>query len=292
MNSIKKLLIAGMVVLWLPAMAGAQEVFKEISSTRLEDILKGMDIEFTKGTGQKGTTWYNYKSKTFALRLWNFNGKDLMIDAFLAKVDWDAINKWNSSAKFSRARLHKDVTTGIESAVIEWNLDLGGGVTEETIKHFIKSFDLEVAGFSNSSSPVVTEEETFKNVASDRLERILRDLNIDFRKTPDRKTNNIFYYDFERNNFKIRLTNFGGQDLMIDCAYAAAPLAKVNQWNIKRTYVRAVFYPGSNNTKPVTTLESNLDCLGGTTDGIIRYFISSFDGEVKAFDEFLRESKK
>jgi Putative bacterial sensory transduction regulator len=288
MNSTKKLLIAGIVVLWLPALAGAQEVFKEIPSTRLEELLKGMDIEFTKGIGQKGTTWYDYKSKNLTLRLWNFNGKDLMMDCFLAKVDWDVINKWNGNAKFSRARLHKDVTTGVESAVIEWNLDLGGGVTEETIKHFIRSFDLEVAGFSNAVSPAVAEEETFKNVTPERLERILRDLNIDFKKSQDKRNNNWFYYDFERTNLKIRLTDFGGEDLMIDCVYNMAPLTKVNQWNIKRTFVRAVFYPGNNNN-PHTTLEANLDCLGGTSDGIIRYFITSFDGEAKAFDEYLRK---
>jgi Putative bacterial sensory transduction regulator len=288
MNSIKKLLIAGIVVSWLPGMACAQEVFKEISSTRLEDLLKGMEIEFSKGTGQKGTTWYDYKSKNSKLRLWNFNGKDLMIDCFVAKVQWDVINKWNGSAKFSRARSHKDVTTGIESAVIEWNLDLAGGVTEETIKHFIRSFDLEVAGFSNALAPVMADEETFKNVTPDRVERVLRELNIDFTKSQDKRNSNWHYYDFERNNYKIRVTNFGGEDLMIDCVYGMAPLSKVNQWNTKRNFVRAVFYPSDNNN-PHTTLEANLDCLGGTSDGIIRYFITSFDGEAKAFDEFLKK---
>jgi hypothetical protein len=289
MNLIKKLLFSGVVVLWLPALANAQEVFKEISSQRLEDLLKGMDVEFTKGIGQKGTTWYDYKIKNFTLRLWNFNGKDLMIDTFLPKVDWEMVNKWNGNAKFSRARLHKDVTTGVESTVIEWNLDVTGGVTEDAIKHFIRSFDLEVAGFSNASSPVVAEEESFKNVTSERLERILKELNIEFRKIPDKNNGNWFYYDFERSGFKIRLTNFGGQDLMIDCAYPAAPLAKVNQWNIKRNYVRAVHYPSNNNNNPVTTLESNLDCLGGTSESVIRYFITSFDGEAKAFDEYLKK---
>ena len=59
MNSIKKLLVVGAVMLWLPAVTGAQEVFKEISSQRLEDILKSMNIDFTKGTGDKGVTFYD-----------------------------------------------------------------------------------------------------------------------------------------------------------------------------------------------------------------------------------------
>jgi len=290
MVSLKTLLFAGALVLALPAAAPAQEVFKEIASQRLEDLLRSMDIQYTKGTGEKGTTWYDYKSKNLMLRLWNFNGKDLMIDIFLPKVEWEAINKWNGNAKFSRARLNKDPKTGVESTVIEWNLDLAGGVTEETIKHFIRGFDVEVANWSNASVPAVTEEETFKEVTPDRLEKILQGMNVNFKKT-QAKGNNVFTYDFERSNFKVRVTNFSGQDLMIDCVFAAAPLAKVNQWNVKRSYVRAVLYPGGGN--PYTALEANLDCVAGTSESIIRRFITSFvDGdnaEVAAFDQHLKK---
>jgi hypothetical protein len=282
----KKLLLAGAAILLLPPSAPAQEVFKEISSQRLEDLLRGMNIQFTKGTGDKGTTFYDYKSKTVQLRLWNFNGKDLMIDVFLPKVEWEVVNNWNGRAKFSRARLNKDKQTGVESAVIESNLDLAGGVTEEAIKHFIRSFDLEVAGWANASVPAVAEEETFKSIPPERLEKILSGLNINFKKAQG-KGNNVFFYDFERNNHKVRLTNFGGNDLMIDCLFQQVPLAKVNKWNLDRSFVRAVLYPGGGN--PYAALESNLDCVGGTSESIIRFFITSFDGEVLAFDEYLKK---
>jgi hypothetical protein len=285
MNSIKRLLVVGIVLVALPAFAGAQEVFKEISSQRLEDLLRGMNIQYTKGTGDKGVTWYDYKSKSMKLRLWNFSGKDLMVDIFLPKVEWDVINKWNGDAKFSRARINKS-KDGKESTVIEWNLDLAGGVTEETIKHFILSFDVEVAKWANASTPAVSEEEVFKDVTPDRLEKVLNTLNINFKKTQG-KGNNIFMYDFEREGFKLRVTNFSGVDLMIDGVFEAAPLAKVNQWNVKRSYIRAVLYPG--NGKPYTALEANLDCVAGTSESIIRYFITSFDGEMTAFDDFLKK---
>ena len=286
MFQFKKQLLAGALLLLVPPSAPAQEVFKEISSQRLEDLLRGMNIQFTKGTGEKGLTWYDYKSKTVQLRLWNFNGKDLMIDVFLPKVDWEVVNNWNGRAKFSRARLNKDKQTGVESAVIESNLDLVGGATEEAIRHFIRSFDLEVAAWANVSVPAVAEEETFKSVPPERLEKILNGLNINFKKMQG-QANNVFYYDFERSNHKLRVTDFGGGDLMIDCLFQQAPLAKVNKWNLDRSYVRAVLYPGDG--KPYTALESNLDCAGGTSESIIRFFITSFEGEVTAFDEYLKK---
>jgi Putative bacterial sensory transduction regulator len=284
MSAIKKLLFAGAVVLWLPALAGAQEVFREISSQRLEDILKSMNIDFNKGTGEKGVTFYNYKSKNTMLRLWNFNGKDLMVDVFLPKVEWDVVNKWNTRAKFSRARLYKD-NKGEESAVLEWNIDLAGGATEEAIKHFIRSFDIEVAQWANTATPATADEEIFNNVSPDRLEKVLNAMNIQFKKEQGKGSNVLYYFD--RNNYRIRLVSFGGQDLMIDCNFEGAPLAKVNQWNVKRSYVRAVLYPGAG--KPFTALECNLDCVGGTSEGILRYFINAFDSEVTAFDDHLKK---
>jgi hypothetical protein len=285
MVTLKKSVFVGALILTLAPNARAQEVFKEISSQRLEDLLSNMNIQYKKNAGNKGTTWYDYKTKGQEVRLWNFNGKDLMIDIFLPKVDWQVINNWNGNAKFSRARLNKDPKTGTESTVIESNLDVVGGVTEDTIRHFIRSFDIELANWANASVPTVAEEETFTDVTPQRLERVLDGLKINFAKSQGK--GNIFIYDFERNNFKFRLSNFGGHELMIDSVYPAAPLQKVSQWNLKRSYIRAVLYPGGG--KPYTSLESSLDCVGGTSESIIRYFIESFQMEAVAFDEYLKK---
>jgi hypothetical protein len=277
-------LLACAALVLLPAPLPAQQVYKEISSDQLEGLLKDLNLNYTKGDAGKGTTYYDYKSNNMMLRLWNFNGKDLMIDIFLPKVDWEVVNKWNGTAKFSRARLNKDPKSGLESTVIESNLDLVGGVTDDTVKHFIKSFDLEVKQWANTAIPAVTEEVVVKKVTPKMLEKVLDELKIQYKKG-EGKAKDTFFYDFKRNNFDVRLTCFGGDDLMIDCIWGAAPVAKLNQWNLKRHYIRAVLYGG---TTPYVALESNLDCIGGTSESIIRYFITTFDVEVRDFDAHLK----
>src|SRR5262249_18944900 len=197
MTSLRRTLAACTLVLAAPALAPAQEVFRDISSQRLENILQGMNIQYKKGDAGKGTTYYDYNSKGVALRLWNFNGKDLMIDAFFPKVEWETINKWNSTAKFSRARLDKNNKTGQESAVLESNLDLLGGVTEDTIRHFIRSFDQELTAWNP-----VSEEEIFKKATPDRIEKVLNAMNIKYEK---KQQGDVVSYDFNKNNFDLRL---------------------------------------------------------------------------------------
>ncbi|HYV35152.1 MAG TPA: hypothetical protein VE988_05575, partial [Gemmataceae bacterium] len=116
MMSVNKMLVAAATVLCLPAVAPAQQVFKEITNPRLEDLLKAMNISYSKGSDGKTTTWYDYTSKTYKIRLWSYNGKDLMLDVILPKVGWEEVNKWNGNAKFSRARLDNNNT------VLESNL--------------------------------------------------------------------------------------------------------------------------------------------------------------------------
>src|SRR5438876_992555 len=113
-------------------------------------------------------------------------------------------------------------------------------------------------------------QEVFKEITSERLEELRRTMKVDYKKddagqgTTDRlekilnglsvkyekdQNGELISYGFARNNFELRLISFGGNDLMIDCTWnGAAPLAKLNQWNLKRHYVRAVLY--DNNGKP------------------------------------------
>src|SRR5436309_1395607 len=124
-------------------------------------------------------------------------------------------------------------------------------------------------------------QEVFKEITSERLEELLRTMKIDYKK--DDAGKGTTFYDYKSKGFDLRLTSFGGNDLMIDCIWnAAAPLAKLNQWNLKRYHVRAVLY--DNNGKPYVALESNLDCLGGVSESIIRHFITMFwDKDVRDF---------
>jgi hypothetical protein len=276
-------------ILLLPAVAPAQEVFKEVSAQRLEEILKGLNLEYSKGEVGKSAIFYDFKTtaRKAAVQLISFDGKDLMLQSEQARTDLETVNKHNTAAKFSRARLSK-LKSGLEVVVLESNLDLRGGVTEDTIKHFISSFDEELALWSRTSSPVVTEEETFKTVTPEKLEQILKDLKIAFNKASPEA--GIFTYQFMRNKHPIQLSSFGGEELMIDRHWVGkGDLAKVNDWNVKRFFVRAVAYAAMKGKPATVALEANLDCSAGVSESIIRNFINAFDDEVRRFDEYLKK---
>ena len=122
-------------------------------------------------------------------------------------------------------------------------------------------------------------------VTSAKLESILQDMKIKYSKTAG-KNEGVHYYDYERNNFKVRLHNYQGRDLWLDVHFTEKmSLEEVNQWNVRAKFSRAVQV--KNADKQSTSLESQIDCEGGITDGMIRQFILRFDGEIKSFVQFL-----
>jgi hypothetical protein len=210
-----------------------------------------------------------------------------MIQAELAAVDLETVNRHNNAAKFSRARLAKR-KGGIEVVLLDSNLDLRGGVSEDAIKHFIYNFDEELALWSRTAAPVVTEEETFKTVTGQKLEQILKEMKIAFKKISPQP--GVVTYVFVKNNQPLSLHSFGGEDLMIDRQWLGkGDLAKINDWNVKRFFVRAVAYDAMKGKPATIALESNLDCAGGVSETIIRNFINAFDDEVRRFDEYLKK---
>ena len=122
------------------------------------------------------------------------------------------------------------------------------------------------------------------NVTAERIEAILKELSVDYKKSAG-KSEGIQFYDFERNNYKIRLHNYQGKDLWIDAFFSDALSAEeVNQWNSRAKFSRAVQLKGD---KQAVSLEAQLDCMGGVNDLIVRQFIRRFDGEVLQFVKFL-----
>jgi hypothetical protein len=130
------------------------------------------------------------------------------------------------------------------------------------------------------------EKKVYRKVSSDRLESILKNLEIDYKKSGD-KMPDTHFYDFERNKQKVRLGNHGGVDLWIDCVFDKATLETINQWNVRAKFSRAVLTKLDD--KEMSIVEFQLDCAGGVTDDMIRQFIRRFDEEVKAFDKFLNK---
>jgi hypothetical protein len=126
-----------------------------------------------------------------------------------------------------------------------------------------------------------------RSVSSEKLEAILKDLNISYQKNPGKKEG-IYSYDFERKGTKIRLFNYNGDDLWIETDYSEkATLEDVNRWNMRAKYSRAVLVKDGRNAS--ISLESQIDCTIGITDGMVRQFVERFDAEIQSFFNFMKK---
>jgi len=291
--SVKPLTALFCLVLLFPATGRTQEeketVYRKISSDLVEDILGDLDIRFKKAAS-RGTFTYDFERNSYKIRLSNFGGRDLMLDAIFTPVSINRINTWNVRAKFSRGVIYPG--DGKPYAALEYNLDCVGGVTPGTIKQFIRRFDSEVKAFDQflgdaedaAAPPVPTKlvpaaEAIYPRVNDDLLEKVFKGLNLTYTKTGP----NVFTY--ERNNVRIRLENFGGTDLMLTAEFRKATLQEANDFNLKRNFIRAVVYKDGG--REFTALERNLDVEGGVTENILRNLITSYDADVREFDRFL-----
>jgi len=274
------------VVAALTGLAQAQEpkVIAQLTSEQTEEFLKKQGIEFKKiETKTPGTFFYDFQRKSFNVRLYNYDGKDLMLDAVFSRLPLERVNDWNVKAKFSRACLNRDAKG--EFSTLESNLDLIGGVTEGGLKQFFASFDEELRLFAKFTSETSTDDQMYAPVTSQKIEAVLKSLNIAYEKT-DLKNDAGSFYDFEASNFKLRLVNFAGKDLMIDAHFKKIPLEDVNRWNLEKKFIRAVSYSAKG--PDYSALEANLDCEIGTTDGILRNFIVGFQEDVKQFAKYVQ----
>ncbi len=129
------------------------------------------------------------------------------------------------------------------------------------------------------------QDKVYRNVSNEKLEGILKDMDITYKKSPGKKEG-VFFYDYDRNNFKIRLHNYNGKDLWIDALFNdKTNLEEINKWNVRAKFSRAVFL--KEGEKETISLESQVDCVGGITDGMIRQFVNRFDGEIRDFVKFI-----
>jgi hypothetical protein len=131
-------------------------------------------------------------------------------------------------------------------------------------------------------SPDLPAATLHTNASADLLERILNSLNVTFSKSAGSTTT----YRFALQGQQVRLSNFGGSDLMMDASFSKANLQAINNYNVDRKFIRAVAYNrGAGNE--YTALESNLDCVGGVSEEMIRTFIANFAGEARDFAAYL-----
>ena len=94
----------------------------------------------------------------------------------------------------------------------------------------------------------------------------------------------VMMFDFELNGHKLRLYNFGGKDLMMDVRFRKVSLEDTNRYNLNRKFIRVVNYKGKDTE--YTSLEINLDCEVGLSEGMIRHWILSFGEDAQLFAEY------
>src|SRR5262245_44118002 len=199
----RHLFVWSCIILPASSSAGGDEnkVFKQLSAADTESLLQKFKIEFKKTPGKNNdVNYYDFQRNGYNVRLYWYGGKDLMVDVVFAKLTLPEVNAWNVRAKFSRACLYKDAKG--EYTALESNLDLLGGVTEDTVKHFLTVFDNEVKEFARFAGGSSSDEAIYAKVTSDKLEAILKDLKIDYKKVETK--GGIVAYDYESNNHKLR----------------------------------------------------------------------------------------
>jgi len=131
-----------------------------------------------------------------------------------------------------------------------------------------------------------TQELVYRNISSEKLEAILKDMDVTYEKAAGKK-DGIFSYDFERKETKVRLYNYGGEDLWIESDFTEkATLELVNRWNMRAKFSRAVLV--KEDAGATISLEAQIDCNLGVTEGMIRQFVRRFDDEIQVFAKFLK----
>jgi Putative bacterial sensory transduction regulator len=146
-----------------------------------------------------------------------------------------------------------------------------------------------IVGGAPAAAPAQAPQTVYKNVSSEALERVLQDMRIGYKKTPGNK-DGVFYYEYDRNGFTLRLHNYAGTDLWIEALFSdRLSLEDVNRWNVQAKFSRCVLL--QSNDKTTTALENQVDCRGGCTDAMVRQFVNRFDHEVRTFADFVKKTQ-
>jgi len=120
--------------------------------------------------------------------------------------------------------------------------------------------------------------------STELVEGVLKNLELAFKKEPEKK--GVESYAFQRGETKIRLVNYNGEDLWIEAVFDKnITLIQANQWNTEAKFSRCVLL--DNDGKKTASLEMQLDCIRGVSEGMVRQFLIRFGGELKDFQSFL-----
>src|SRR5262245_36220622 len=127
-----------------------------------------------------------------------------------------------------------------------------------------------------------SQTRVYRQVSNESIEKVLQSLNIKFKQGERKDKDSVtVYYDFTRGDTNYRLYNYGS-DLWIETTIDKKMKPDdVNRWNAEAKFSRIVVLEMKDKT--LVSLESQLDCLGGTTDALIKSYVNRFDEEAKKF---------
>lgn len=114
--------------------ASAAEVFTEMSAPKIERTIKG----FREVSDFKEVSNNTYSFVIDGLKIVIFNkGETMQLFAGFQSTgtSLSTINAWNKDHRFTRAYLDND-----NDPVLESDLDLTGGVTQENVDEFVRTF--------------------------------------------------------------------------------------------------------------------------------------------------------
>src|SRR5437868_2896183 len=104
------------------------------------------------------------------------------------------------------------------------------------------------------------DDRVFRELKLEATEKLLQELKIEFNKTVSPKGEET-YFEYKRDNYRIRLTQYSAQELKLDCVFRGVPLDKVNLWNMAARFSKATHHKDGN--AEITMLEYALDISGG-----------------------------
>src|SRR5581483_6971372 len=129
------------------------------------------------------------------------------------------------------------------------------------------------------------DDTVLRNPTPERLEKFLQAEKVEYKKSAVPKED-VYYFTFTRGKFEVRLTSFGGKDLMLDCMFKALTLDKINRWNVDAKFSRASLHKDANDV-PYSVLEYNLDLSGGVTADALKQYVARFEEELKNYDTYV-----
>jgi Putative bacterial sensory transduction regulator len=132
-----------------------------------------------------------------------------------------------------------------------------------------------------------SQNKVYRNVSNDAVEKILQSLELKYQKDERKdKDSVVMFFDFTRDNQAFRLYNYR-TDLWIECTFEKKLKPEdINRWNSEAKFSRLVLIEQKDKT--ILSLESQIDCLGGVTDAVIKQYINRFNEEAKKFAKFAK----